>query len=128
MEETTFAMSNGRLRNVSILDFPAYGSRIAQLEKHQKNEPNWPTEINFSILENYPDDLPSVFTEYKMLLDQWDRYMENLLESNSKANFTTEMGNNRFLNFTSNIRKDMETFLITIQGSFLSPFRNSSKN
>jgi hypothetical protein len=127
MKEITFAMSNGILRNASILDLPAYGSRIAQLEKHQKNEPNWPTEINFSILENNQGNLPSVITNYKMLLDHWDRYMQHLLESSPKANFTTEMENNRFLNFTSHIREDMETFLIAIEGSFLSPYRNSSK-
>ena len=127
MIEITSTMSNDRLRNISILDLPAYGSRIAQLEKHQKKESNWPTEINLSILKNNQGELSAVFTEYKKLLDHWDRYMQNILESSSKANFTTEMENNRFFNFTGHIRKDMETFLIALQGSFLSPMKNSSQ-
>ena len=45
-------MSNGKLTNVSMLDLPAFGSKIAHLDKKHQIEANWPTELNFIILND----------------------------------------------------------------------------
>ena len=42
-------MSGGILEDVSILDLPAFAHSIGTLEKSQKRESGWPTELNFAI-------------------------------------------------------------------------------
>ena len=72
MEQITEKMSNGRLKNVSILDLPAFGSSIPLLQKHHKIEPNWPIEVNFEILKgiqkNAIDMFIRVITVFKDLV------------------------------------------------------------
>ena len=41
--------SQGKMENVSILDLPAFGSKIPQLKKSHSKEPNWPIETNFAV-------------------------------------------------------------------------------
>ena len=127
MVEVTKILSNGKLSNISILDLPAFGSSIAWLKKQHKRAPNWPTEMNFAVLNkmNFAElnqsnaEMSEVFEKYKVLLTHWDNYMNNISQNNPHAIFTPEMGNNTFFNFTNYIRADLRTFLIAIHGSTL---------
>ena len=118
--EITKILSRGNFSDVSILDFPAFGSKIAWLEKRHKRESNWPTEINFETLKVGKKRLPAAFRDYKILLSHWKKYMIKVFKKDSQASFTPEMENNQDLNFTKYIRADMDTFLISMHGSFLS--------
>ena len=117
--EMTKIISRGKVSNVSILDFPAFGSKIGRLDKRHKRESNWPTEINFEILKVSNKSLPSAFREYKILLSHWENYMDRVFKKDPHASFTPEMEKNQHLNFTKYIRADMETFLISLHGSLL---------
>ena len=117
--EMTKILSRGNVSNVSILDFPAFGSKIGRLDKKHKRESNWPTEINFEVLKVSKNSLPSAFREYKILLSHWENYMYQVFKKNPYARFTPEMEKNQHLNLTKYIRSDMETFLLTLHGSLL---------
>ena len=47
----TDILSGAKLKNISILDLSAFGSRLVSLRKGQKRYPNWFTEANFAILQ-----------------------------------------------------------------------------
>ena len=51
MIRTTEVLSKGKLTNISILDLPAFGSKIAHLEWQHRRISNWPSEVSFSILD-----------------------------------------------------------------------------
>ena len=53
MMRITEVLSKGKLMNISILDLPAFGSKIAHLEWQHKRISNWPSEVSFSILDEY---------------------------------------------------------------------------
>ena len=75
MSKITEIISNGSLKNVSIMDFTAFGSKFAQLRLKHKIAPNWQTELNFAILqENH--DRSNLFQIYKTLILDWKSYME----------------------------------------------------
>ena len=113
-------MSNGTLENVSLIDLPALGSKIAQLLKSHRIEPNWPTELNFETLKNsHHENSLALFTEYKELLAEWTQYMTNLFQKDQEAIFTPAMRENKLFDFTKHIRADMKTFLIAVYGSHL---------
>lgn len=119
LQEMTKILSRENVSDVSILDFPAFGSRIGRLDKKHKRESNWPTELNFEVFKASNKSLPSAFREYKILLSHWESYMHQVFKKNPYARFTPEMGKNQHLNFTKYIRSDMKTFLLTLHGSLL---------
>ena len=126
MKRITDFVSGGKLKNISILDLSAFGSKVARLELNQKQESNWPTEINFAILKDSMRNVSAVFTQYKKLLGLWSKYMKNLDKPDSDAVFEFEMGNTTFFNFTRYIKEDMDTFLKEISGSFPTTSRETN--
>ena len=114
----TELMSHGKLSTVSMLDLPAFGSKIAWLKKNHKREPNWPTEMNFAIHNKTEKNMPEVFKNYKTLLTHWENYIMKVYRKDPMTMFTPEMKVNTFLSFTNHIRADLSTFLFAIHGSF----------
>ena len=112
----TYIMSNQRLQNVSLLDLPAFGSKIGNLKKDQKKQPNWPTETNFALLRSGAN-LSHVFVQYKTLLEHWTNHIDTLYKQDQTTSFSQNMETNEYLNFTSVITGNMETFLLTIAGT-----------
>ena len=113
----TFLLSNGSVENISLLDLPAFGSTIVTLRKDLRKQFNWPIETNYAILKSNPEVTVSIFTAYKTLMDDWGKYMEQLGKSEDANNFTPEMENNLYMNFTRYIKADMGTFLIATAGT-----------
>ena len=113
-------MSNGKLEDVSILDLPAFASSIGTLEKNQKRESGWPTELNFAITYNSEKqvNVSDVFSDYKILLEHWARYMERLNTEDTTYDefYTEDMGDNKYLNFTEYLERDFRTFLLALAG------------
>ena len=61
--------NNFKLKNISILDLPAFGSRLLHLNRSSINAPNWPMEVNFAILNKYKynrTELGTTFRTYKV--------------------------------------------------------------
>ena len=113
----TFVISEGTLRNVSLLDLPAFGSTVATLRKDLKKQFNWPIETNHAILTKNPGlNLTKVFVDYKNLVEDWGHHMKHLERNSDRTYFTEEMKNNKYLNFTRFINTNMKTFLISISG------------
>ena len=119
MMRVTEILSKGKLKNISILDLPAFGSKIAHLEWQHKRISNWPSEVSFSILDEMNVPLQTAFENYKILIDHWRSYMQKIFMKDSSARFSPEMENNYLFDFTKYIRKDMKTFLIALHGSVL---------
>ena len=121
-------MSDGKLKDVSILDFPAFAYSIGTLERSQKRETGWPTELNFALLQSNQSKYESMkekyenfnktdfFTKYKKLLEDWSVYMQKLDSSDYEDYWTDNMANNEYLNFTKYIKQDLKTFLIAVAG------------
>ena len=125
MAKITEIISNGTLKNTSILDFPAFGSKVAWLRLQHKREPNWPTEVNFAILGGTNETMLTLFKNYKTLIQDWRFFMENLYRKDVNASFTTTMKNNYLFNFTSQVIPNMKAFLIATHGSFLTSLNQS---
>ena len=119
MIEITKILSNGTLKDVSILDLPAFGSSIPWLDKHHRRAKNWPTEINFAILKHSNGSLYAMFKDYKELIEDWKNYLTGIYKDDPQAKFTPAMESNKFFDFTKHIRADMKTFLISIHGAHL---------
>ena len=117
-------MSDGKLKDVSILDFPAFAYSIGTLERSQKRETGWPTELNFALLQSnnikgYKNfNKTDFFTKYKKLLEDWSIYMQKLDSSDYEDYWTDNMANNEYLNFTKYIKQDLKTFLIAVAGIY----------
>ena len=125
MMKITEIISNGSLENVSIMDFPAFGSKFAKLRLKHKIAPNWQTELNFAILQgNYESS--NLFQNYKTLILDWKSYMEKIALGDPKANFTPRMKNNQLFKFTDKIKDDLTAFLIATHGSFLTADKQPS--
>jgi hypothetical protein len=118
MLRMTQLMSHGKLSGVSMLDLPAFGSKIARLRKHHRIEPNWPTEINFAIRNKSEKNIPEFFKNYKTTLTHWENFSNKVYRKGPLPTFTPEMNVNQFLNFTNHVRSDLLTFLIATHGSF----------
>ena len=114
----TFVMSNETLKNISLLDLPAFGSSIVTLRKELKKQFLWPIKMNFALLKTNPArNMTRIFMSYKTLTEDWAKYM-NQLDNKGNANFfTNEMENNEHLNFTWFIKADMKTFLTAMAGN-----------
>ena len=132
MMRITEILSEGKLKHISILDVPAFGSKIAHLEWRHKRISNWPSEVSFSILnEIQPTTTPNsstnqtnvplqtAFENYKILTDHWKSYMQKVFMKDLSARFSPEMENNYLFDFTKYIREDMRTFLIAHHGSVM---------
>ena len=113
----TEVLSDGRLRNISILDFPAFGSKMDHIEKDHQKSPTWPTEVNFALHNSLNGNLSQVFFQHKNLLEDWKHHMESLYDADSAGTFTYRMQNNEILNFTKYIKEDMKTFLLSLAGN-----------
>ena len=127
----TNGMDSGRLKNVSILDLPAFGSRLSYLNEFQTNTPNWPNEVNFAILDHYNStELGFKFETYKYLIRLWSTYVDEIMKNVTATNeieypfaivrrnvttseetkFPPDVVKNPF-NFTQYIQDDEITFL-----------------
>ena len=117
LENITFMMSNKTLKNVSILDLPAFGTAIGTLRKHLKKQYDWPIETNYAVRRTNPDvNFKDIFMSHKTLVEDWAEYMEHQDKKDSEKYFTVEMKNNTHLNFTRFIKADMKTYLLTVAG------------
>ena len=118
--DVTFLMSNGTLKNVSLLDLPAFGSTITTLKKGLKKQFLWPIQTNFA-LHKIDSALnvsrSKILMSYKTLFEDWGNYMKQLDRNVYDKQFTKDMENNEFFNFTGFIKKDMKTFLTAIAGN-----------
>ena len=119
MIRITEVLSKGKLTNISILDLPAFGSKIAHLEWQHRRISNWPNEVSFSILDEMNVPLQTAFQNFKILIDHWKSYMLKVFMKDSSASFSPVMENNYLFDFTRYIREDMKTFLIAHHGSVL---------
>ena len=118
LSEFTFEMSNGILKNVSLLDLPAFGSTISTLKIGLTKQYIWPTKLNFALLKSNPGvNVSTIMMSYKSLTEDWRNHMQNLGQLNSSKLFTSRMQNNQYLNFTQFIEADMKTFLTSIAGN-----------
>merc|ERR1711884_85924 len=117
MEELT----SNKIKDVSILDFPAFGSMIGQMNVGGKMKSNWPIEMNFEVLKGLDGNPQEMFTLYKNLVDDWKSYLIKVRQKDPQAHFSAIMQNNTILNFTNYIRDDMKSFLMSIQASHLNP-------
>ena len=77
LKKMTEEMSNGMLNRTSILDLPAYGSRILTLDNHQISESNWPNEVNFAIHGEH-GNMSQAFSHYKNLSHLWKEYIDSM--------------------------------------------------
>ena len=119
----TEALSDGKLRGISILDLPAFGAKIEHLDKDHKASPIWPTEINFAIRNSPMANMTKLFNYYKTVLDEWKTHMATLRDdTDPNESFTYLMLHNEFMNFTKLIKEDMRTYLLAISGKI--SFRN----
>ena len=120
---------SGTLTDISILDLPAFGSHIANLDKIQQSESNWPNELNFAIYNKFKTSTERMeaFSQYKRLIGLWQLYLENVNEhgNESSSNFPPCLEDNPF-NFTQYIKKDFSTFLKVYEGSYPTALTKSS--
>ena len=121
MEELT----NSKIKNVSMLDFPAFGSMIGQMNINDKMKSNWQIEVNFEVLKGLDGNPQEMFTLYKKLLDDWKSYLIKVRQKDPHAHFSAIMQNNPILNFTDYIKDDMKSFMMSIQASYLNPRKDS---
>ena len=114
----TSEMSNESLKNISLLDLPAFGSMIGTLRKDLKKQFVWPIKTNFALYKTIPEvDKKRISVSYKTLTDDWAYYMHQLDKKDYVKYFTLEMKNNKYFNFTKFIQADMKTFLTAIAGN-----------
>ena len=129
MIKMTEEMSSGELKNISILDLPAFGSRIVSLDKLQQSESNWPNELNFAIYNKFKtsSERMTAFSQYKRLIVLWKLYMENVNKHGnmSSQTFPPFIQHNPF-NFNQHIEEDFSTFLKVYEGSHLTALDESS--
>ena len=118
LKKMTEEMSSGTLKGTSILDLPAYGSRILTLDNHQMTESNWPNEVNFAIHSEH-GNLSQAFSHYKNLSRLWREYIDGKSEDDlsSDSKFPPNLIQNQF-DFTNHIVEDFSTFFKVISGSF----------
>ena len=110
-------MSKETLKNISLLDLPAFGSTVGTMRKDLKKHFNWPVETNHAILtNNQGQNFTDIFASYKTLVEDWGHHMDLLGSKESSGHFTLQMANNRYMNFTKFIMADMKTFLMVLSG------------
>ena len=84
-ENITEYWSRSKMKNLSLLDIPAFGSRLLHLTEFQTNSPNWLNEVNFAISKEFTNntELGMKFRDYKYLFKSWESYMETILKTES---------------------------------------------
>ena len=115
----TYELSNAKMKNVSLLDLPAFGSMFGSFNDAY----SWSIQQNMAIYnqlmssnnytwsDNWGADLSYECTGLREL---WKEYM-----SNPKANdFPPKIKSNDHFNFTGYIKDDMPTFLTAYSASF----------
>ena len=119
-------MSNGILKQTSILDLPAYGSRVLSLDHHQITKANWQNEINFAIYNSGHGNLTHAFSHYKNLSHLWREYIGNVNDDKpiSDLHFPPSIIHNHF-NFSHHITEDLSTFFKVITGSFTTALKGT---
>ena len=118
LKKMTEEISNGKLKGTSILDLPAYGSRILTLDNHQITESNWPNEVNFAIYGEH-GNMSQAFSHYKNLSHFWREYIDSINEEKliPDSKFPPRLIQNQF-DFSNLIVEDFSTFFKVISGSF----------
>ena len=115
----TEAMSSGKIRGISLLDLPAFGSKKTYLDDDsQSNAANWQNEPNFHFLNSSSGNMSKAFKEYKESTHSWRKYINliNQQTSNSISEFSPNKISNVF-NHSQFILRDIPTFLRVIAGS-----------
>ena len=126
LKKMTEVMSNGILKRTSILDLPAYGSRVLSLDHHQITKANWQNEINFAIYNSGHGNLTHAFSHYKNLSHLWREYIGNVNDDKpiSDLHFPPSIIHNHF-NFSHHITEDLSTFFKVITGSFTTALKGT---
>ena len=114
----TFEMSNHKLRDVSLLDLPSFGSTIVTLKRGLKKQFIWPVKMNFALLKTKAaENTSNLLMSYKTLTEDWADYMDQLYSKDHAKYFTSEMKENKYFDFTQFIKADIKTFLAAISGN-----------
>ena len=115
----TEKISNGKLKGTSVLDLPAFGSRMISLDNHQVTEANWENEINFAIYDRGNGNLSQTFRNHKNLSHLWREYIGSMNEDNPSSDsiFPPSIVKNDF-DTSNEIIEHFETFFKVITGSF----------
>ena len=108
----TEELSKGKLKGISILDLPAFGSPITSLDNLQNDENTWTNEVNHAMYHNYNETMSKTFNDLKEQSYYWSQYMDNTNrnDSNTQLKFPPTNIENP-LNFSRHINEDFETFL-----------------
>ena len=124
--KATEEISYGKLKGTSILDLPAYGSRVLSLDHHQITKANWQNEINFAIYNSGHGNLTHAFSHYKNLSHLWREYIGNVNDDKpiSDLHFPPSIIHNHF-NFSHHITEDLSTFFKVITGSFTTALKGT---
>ena len=65
LTDLTETMYDGKIKGVSILDLPAFGSKKIHLDDNRANFANWENELNFFFLNRSFGNMTKAFKEYK---------------------------------------------------------------
>ena len=116
MEEITYHISGGRLKNVSILDLPGFGS-MTDFNQRLSSEPT-----NMALLKQWkekdlktPNPSEDLFYEHSDLGSMWYNYVTNSKE----VPFPPTKRTHNIFNFTKFILEDFDTFVFAMKESHL---------
>ena len=135
-----FQLSNGTLKNISLLDLPGFGAM--NHVKYWNCFLPWPNQLSMAIHHKNgaidwgpsSDISHAVQEECNILNDAWAYYTQY---NSSASNFPPDLVDNISFNFTNYIKEDMKTFLAAYSASFLTVgkretvealFKNAAKN
>ena len=108
----TEELSQGKLKGISILDLPAFGSPITSLDNLQSDESTWTNEVNHAIYHNFNETLSKTFNDLKEQSYYWSQYMDNTNRNDSDTQLKfPPINRENPLNFSRHINEDFETFL-----------------
>ena len=119
----TYELSNAKVKNVSLLDLPAFGSMFGSFTGSCLFSSSWSIQQNMAIYNELMRRNHYTWSGYffikleqkcKVLRELWEEYMRN-----PKANdFPPKIKSNKYFNFTAYIKDDMTTFLTAYSASF----------
>ena len=124
----TEEISRGKIRNVSILDLPAFGSKKINLDGLQTNDPNWPNELNFHFINSGSGNISDDFIDLKEITHKWNEYMNKLIERGS--NLKSQSPHTKILNpfdYPKYILQDFETILNVFSGSHATALKHNTQ-
>lgn len=117
----TSELSQGKIKNISILDLPAFGFMSDAFEANCFEMP-WPNQINMATYHQFLSAKWStkwyreIIIECKGLSRNWRDYVIESTPETSK--YPPTLRKNIFFNFTEHIKKDMPTYLASYAASF----------